>query len=170
MIANPYCRARGCFDHVQQFGLCRTHFDWATGRDKPVRYVPMSERTCDIEGCNELIAYSTRSGGHCDDHHRSPEATAPQACTIEGCEQSRVYRDYCRPHYKAWKQRGDPLSICSVEKCSGAPVSDELCRRHVPAQDKPRCATKDCTRPVTGRGLCSSHYAKDWKARRALAG
>lgn len=66
---------------------------------------------------------------------------ANRTCSIDGCEDLVLAREWCSPHYQAWRKYGDPLaggrktgrqrSVCSIEGC------DELRR---------------------GLGWCSSHY------------
>lgn len=58
-------------------------------------------------------------------------------CSVEGCEQPVVARDWCRKHYSRWHRHGDPQAdhrkhrgVCSVEGCNKQHHSHGLCRAH----------------------------------------
>lgn len=42
-------------------------------------------------------------------------ACPPAACTLEGCEDQRFSRGWCKSHWKRWRRHGDPLGGFSRE-------------------------------------------------------
>lgn len=40
---------------------------------------------------------------------RRRRTTAPETCTLDGCDRPHAGRGYCQPHYKRWYRYGDPL-------------------------------------------------------------
>lgn len=62
-----------------------------------------------------------------------------QTCTLEGCDKKRVAKGYCKPHWRAWRQYGDPL----LKKPYG----------------RTGCEYPLCPNPHRAMGLCTKHYA-----------
>lgn len=62
-----------------------------------------------------------------------PDAT----CSVDGCNQSRYCRGWCRLHYFRWWRHGDPLAYhrkpgtCSVDGCEKRPRGKGLCGMHL---------------------------------------
>lgn len=66
-----------------------------------------------------------------------------QACVIEGCDEFRVGRGWCRMHYMRWSRNGDPN--VTVKAANGTRVG---------------CSVVDCDKPHVGRGYCGMHYVR----------
>jgi len=90
------------------------------------------------------------------------------SCLVQGCNEKRYAKGYCRPHYRRLYKYGtlqpEPEG-CSVEGCGRSHYSKGYCRSHHfrwrehgdPLQ-KPLCRIETCRRKVLARDLCKPHY------------
>ncbi|TMB56332.1 MAG: vegetative protein [Deltaproteobacteria bacterium] len=68
------------------------------------------------------------------------------SCKHEGCEKpSDGGKGYCARHYAAWK------------------------RGRLPKARYKSCRIEGCRKPVTGRGRCAEHFARDYPGKQAAA-
>jgi len=68
------------------------------------------------------------------------------SCKHEGCEKpSDGGKGYCARHYAAWK------------------------RGRLPKARYKSCRVEGCRKPVTGRGRCAEHFARDYPGKQAAA-
>lgn len=104
-------------------------------------------------------------------------------CLIDDCDSPAFCRGWCRSHYRAWSQYGDPLlrkrrrntgpnDLCAIEGCDGRVSVRGWCAPHyrswrnhgdpLKAQRRERqtgeCVVDGCSRPKLSRGCCSPHY------------
>lgn len=99
-------------------------------------------------------------------------------CSIDGCENKKLARGWCRLHYDRWWRWGDPLHVekrvryCTVDGCVRPRAAHGLCSMHW--QRKKRgtdgfsspdpirtyatgCKVEGCDRPHSGLGYCALH-------------
>lgn len=101
---------------------------------------------------------------------------AKATCEVDGCERIREYKRYCGPHYRRWKQHGDPgikpfrkreLTVCLFDGCGRPRRTAGLCAAHYlqqfHGQDlRPLRPHIDTTaRDELGRKQCSTCF--EWK-------
>ncbi len=101
-------------------------------------------------------------------------------CAVEGCEEPRQARGFCRMHYGRWRYSGDPgppgrknfpaPGECTIEGCGAAPKAKGLCELHwnrwyrhgdpeaQPFRPRVGCKIPGCGRPHSALGFCSGHY------------
>src|ERR1035437_4520554 len=62
-----------------------------------------------------------------------------KVCSVVGCENKHVAKNYCQKHYDAFKEYGDPLvckkrvrikTECVVGQCKNISLTKDLCRKH----------------------------------------
>lgn len=103
------------------------------------------------------------------------------ACSVDGCEKSKVSRGLCRSHYGKAQYAGTldshPLQVdskpseCSVGECDGASVARGWCAKHYSRWrktgslettrfNKKTCTVGSCDKPHKSRGFCSMHYRR----------
>lgn len=97
----------------------------------------MSQRTCKIDGCSNLLV----ARGWCSKHykrwrkHGTPNYVAstksPMPCSVFGCTSKQEKRQWCEKHY----------------------------RQHLIASNPP-CSIDGCNRNAEKRGWCNKHYRR----------
>lgn len=70
---------------------------------------------------------------------RQPRGTAPETCTVDGCDRKHVARGLCGQCYDKARRSGQLLTIYGVSGPS-------------------HCTTPGCEEPVYARGCCRPHY------------
>lgn len=153
------------------------------------RSADMTQRTCDVPGCEE-IHYGRgwcRLHYHRWWHHGSTDkparkrSTSPP-CNIKGCKKPSADQGLCSTHWHQEKARhsvpSKPRSsggrstvesavptgtnCCSSDGCGKKPIAKGLCGWHYQiARDarQPACSVDDCAAPERAKGLCANHYA-----------
>ena len=70
-------------------------------------------------------------------------STPPTSCKFEGCSRPGTGgKSYCDRHYAAWK------------------------RGKLPKARYKSCRVETCHKPVTDRGRCAEHFARDYPGKR----
>jgi len=115
----------------------------------------VANRTCSIEGCDNLTGVPNTARGFCLKHyarwrrHGDPLWEAPpRLCSIEGCEEPHYGQTWCKNHHRAWWMYGYPL--INKTKMPAAPRT---------------CVVDGCDfdEAVKRLQLCSTHYAR-WRS------
>jgi len=100
-----------------------------------------------------------------------------KTCNVEDCPRRHYGLGYCRPHYRSFKNHGDPLwkkpaslTSCTVAGCDRSHVARGLCSAHYQklratgeaTTDRRRkrnvCRVDGCGLPAHGHGLCRNHW------------
>ncbi|KAL3810369.1 hypothetical protein ACHAXA_007703 [Cyclostephanos tholiformis] len=137
----PRCSHEGCFNQVQQGGVCTRH--------------GAKLRRCSLEGCTSKAV----QGGVCIRHG----AKVPR-CSQEGCSNKVVQGGVCVRH-------GAKLKRCSHRGCTNKSVRAGVCIRHgshvgcanVTKEGRSvcveHCEDEGCTQRARRRGVCYNHCA-----------
>lgn len=97
--------------------------------------------------------------------------TRAAKCPVAECDRPLHGSNYCRPHYRKWKQYGDPLGAhqfaqgCSVDGCDNRHQARGFCKRHYRPPVTAECKLDGCTKPARGRGYCEGLYTRVLKGR-----
>lgn len=88
-------------------------------------------------------------------------------CSVPTCENDAYQTGLCSAHYTR-KRRGKPMDEqCTTEGCVAPAVRirPTLCRTHLDEEASPDglCRTEDCKRPASRRGLCTTHYFRQYE-------
>lgn len=157
----------------------------------------MAPRPCRIEGCTGLAGVPGTAKGLCSKHYGrlrtsgdplltpgdlNPKPKRPTVCDVDGCEEPRYARDWCRGHYLRWHRKGDLGSTvifksqhgnpCAVDGCDDLVKSQKFCGKHYqrwmkygdPLAGGPfyglhrTCTVPDCTGDFYAKALCRRHY------------
>lgn len=110
-------------------------------------------------------------------------------CSIDGCTNKRLARDYCGKHWQRWRKHGDPMvgaawrlgAECSVEGCERKPHTrwkgdKAVCNRHwlrlynigsLELREKAYaswrvCSAPECDKDARGAAspYCEMHYGR----------
>lgn len=122
--------------------------------------------TCAEPTCNERVA---KAGNRCRTCSAAAR-TVNRLCTVDGCTRKHFARGLCNAHYQRQNRRPaqprefKPRATCpQCGKEVWKPVKTECltCKRANKAAAV--CAVDGCTRPAFARGMCSMHYAREWR-------
>lgn len=102
---------------------------------------------------------------------QAPEDALTCACGQPAAPNGRCNKCFSADGIKARESKRKP---CASEGClHRALVGIDHCRDHRPRRSKaprPSCATEDCERPATQRGLCPACYQRVWRHQSRITG
>ncbi len=100
----------------------------------------MSERTCDIAGCDR----KHEARGFCRKHYAQwRTSNGERICSVDECGRPAHARGWCTTHYQRWKNNGSPTAL-------------------QPRYPDSPCTVDECDLPGRSKGMCQMHYAR-WK-------
>lgn len=91
-----------------------------------------------------------------------------RTCSLEGCGRPLSARGFCRPHYRRWRQDGDPGPADLSSPCRGCGATIQRTESTGPIKHychpacRPRCSVEACDKPRHGDVYCSAHHTR-WK-------